>query len=172
MIGRFDSNSIETFACSERLRPTPGRSAMTSIPCDCRCLPGPTPDSISRCGELYVPPERITSRRARTVRRSPPCSYSTPTARRCSKITRCASAPVRKARFGRLSAGRRYAVDELTRRPRGSMVTSPRAKPSATSALEVIAVAEARARRRGHRAAHARDAWCRSAAHGSGPEAP
>ncbi len=37
---------------------------------------GPMPDSISRCGELKHPPERITSRSARTIVRSLPRRYS------------------------------------------------------------------------------------------------
>ena len=44
----------------------------------------PTPDSSSNCGDCSEPAARITSRRARTVRITPPCRYSTPTARRSS----------------------------------------------------------------------------------------
>ncbi len=42
---------VNTSGCSTRLRPTPGRSTSGSMPMDFRCSPGPTPDSISSCGE-------------------------------------------------------------------------------------------------------------------------
>src|SRR5438045_545106 len=47
-----------------RLAPTPGASTRTSIPCSASCCAGPMPESISSCGELSAPPDRITSRLA------------------------------------------------------------------------------------------------------------
>ncbi len=52
-----------------------------------------------------TPAERMTSRVARTTRRSPPSMSSTPTARRPSKSTRATTTPLRTRRFGRLLAG-------------------------------------------------------------------
>ncbi len=118
---------------STMLRPTPGRSEMTSTPCDCRCSAGPIPDSIRICGEEMVPPDRITSRLAWTVRISPPVSYSTPVARLFSITTLRVSAPDWTVRFGRLSAGSRNTFEVAPRRPRRVTVTSQRWAPSVSS---------------------------------------
>jgi choline dehydrogenase len=68
---------------------------------------GPTPDSISCCGELIAPPRSTTSRSALAFSTRPRSTYSTPTARLPSNSTRVTSTPVRTVRFGRASAGRR-----------------------------------------------------------------
>ena len=50
-----------------RFWPTPGRSALTSIPCEHRCAAGPTPESINKCGLPTAPALNTTSRRAVAV---------------------------------------------------------------------------------------------------------
>ena len=49
-----------------------GRSATTSIPSARSSAAGPTPESLSNCGELIAPPHRITSRRAPALVLAPP----------------------------------------------------------------------------------------------------
>ena len=56
-----------------RFRPTPGRSTATSMPWRRSSSAGPIPDSISSCGELKVPPARMTSRAARACRSRAAC---------------------------------------------------------------------------------------------------
>ena len=62
----------------------------------------PTPESISSCGDWNAPEDRITSRRARIVFVSLPCTYSTPTARLPSNRMRVARANVSTRRLARL----------------------------------------------------------------------
>ena len=85
---------------------TRGASRRTGMPSARRCSAGPTPESTSSCGLLMVPPERITSRVARTDRNSPSCRYSIPTARSASNRILRAIAPTSTARVGRRSAAR------------------------------------------------------------------
>ncbi|GAB3106492.1 hypothetical protein GCM10027055_00880 [Janibacter alkaliphilus] len=54
---------------SWKLVPTAGRSTFGSMPTERRWLAGPIPESMSSCGELKQPPARMTSLRARMVRR-------------------------------------------------------------------------------------------------------
>ena len=57
----FQLISVMQWSC----RPSPtGRSLRTSIPSSGSVSPGPTPDSISSCGDWYAPADRITSREA------------------------------------------------------------------------------------------------------------
>jgi hypothetical protein len=92
------------------------------------------PDNISNCGELIAPPARMTSRSARAILVSPCLTYSMPTARVPSNTTRVASAPTSIVRLGRFSAGRRYAVAALQRRP-SRMVIWIAANPSCSAPL-------------------------------------
>ncbi len=57
-------NSIRTDGWSCRLRPTPGRSCTARMPSCSISAAGPTPESSRSWGELYVPPDRMTSRLA------------------------------------------------------------------------------------------------------------
>ena len=63
-------NVVGTNRWSCRFSPT-GRSATTPMSCSARCAAGPTPESISICGEPKTPAERMTSLPARMVRRRP-----------------------------------------------------------------------------------------------------
>jgi hypothetical protein len=56
---------------SDRLAPTPGLSASTSMPISIRWSAGPMPDSISSCGLLIAPPDRMTSASAWALAASP-----------------------------------------------------------------------------------------------------
>ena len=64
------------------------------MPCAASCAASPTPESISRCGELIAPPHRITSARALAVLSVPCWRYSTPLARLPSNKMRVACACV------------------------------------------------------------------------------
>ena len=63
------------------------------------------PESISSCGELSAPPDRITSCPARAQTSWLSLRYSTPMARAPLNITFVAIAPVTTVRFGRLRTG-------------------------------------------------------------------
>jgi hypothetical protein len=65
------------------------------------------PGQLEKLRRVDGAPASTTSRRARSIRVSPPRRYSTPTALRPSKTTRVAMASVTTWRFGRRSAGRR-----------------------------------------------------------------
>ena len=72
-----------------------------------RISESPTPDSSRTCGVFTAPPERITSRIARTCCSLFFCAYSTPTAREPSNSTRVTCAWDSILRLGRSSAGTR-----------------------------------------------------------------
>ncbi len=92
-----------------RFSPTPGTLATTSMSSSRRCSAGPTPDSMSSCGELTAPPDRMTSPSTCTSVVAPWREYRTPIARVPANSTDDTSASVRTVRFDRSSAGRRYA---------------------------------------------------------------
>ena len=99
-----------------------------------RCADGPTPDSIRSCGELTVPPQRMTSRSAQTVSRTPCRMISTPFTRPFSMTIRTAIASDRRSRLPRRRPACAKATAALARRPL-PMLVSMRPKPSTTSVL-------------------------------------
>jgi hypothetical protein len=90
---------------SDRLAPTPGLSASTSMPISIRWSAGPMPDSISSCGLLTAPPDKMTSAPACSLATSPCRRYVTPVAWPPSTMTLVTRASVSTVRFGRDMAG-------------------------------------------------------------------
>ncbi len=86
------------------------------MPCAASCSAGPMPDSISRCGDPIAPADSTTPKRARSSVSAPPRRTSTPVARPSCTTTRSAIASLTTVRFGRDSAGTRYARAAETRR--------------------------------------------------------
>ena len=101
---------------SRRFCPTPGRLCTTGMPNSRRWSSGPTPDSISKCGDATAPPQRTTSSPC-TTNFSPPLSTSRPVARRPSKSTRRTWALGLMVRFSRWRLGSRWVSVMLMRTP-------------------------------------------------------
>ncbi len=87
-VGVLTRTPSQTPTCSIRFSPTSGEAATISMPSPRRVAGSPIPESMSSCGELIAPPERMTPRRAFRVRIAPSCSNATPTARPPSNRTR------------------------------------------------------------------------------------
>ena len=75
------------------------------MPCRCSSSSGPMPDSMSTCGELSDPADRITSLAASNVLRSPLTTTSTPVATLPFNTMRCTAAPVSTVRFAPVTHG-------------------------------------------------------------------
>ena len=138
-IVRADSYKIVARKWSCRFAPTPGRSAITSMPSGRRSSAGPMPDSSSSCGDPIVPPHTITSPEQRSSaaghspeagaavesaayvrdeRTRPVPASLTPAARPVpSKTRRATWAPVMTVSSGLSSTGCTNEVQALIRRP-------------------------------------------------------
>ena len=119
---------------------------------------GPMPDSISSCGVLKAPPQRITSRRARTSRRSPGASLG------------CGMRAVEPLALQVLDAARRaVGVEQHARGQRVELDVQPVADARAATSQQPLARADAAvAARRQRRVAQALEAAAAPAAARSG----
>ena len=108
----------DTCGWSRRFCPTPGESQMTGMLCSWICDAGPTPDSISMCGEHSAPALSIISF-PKTLKFSPPDSTSAPIARLPLNRSLCTRQSARTVRFIRCLAGAKYPMLVLHRMPLG-----------------------------------------------------
>ncbi len=128
---------------SWRLRPTPGRSARTSMPSAASSLGGPDAREQEQLGRLHRAGADDDLALGAKLRDAPSRATSTPLQRSPSKSSRRAWAPVSTVRFGAAAIGARNAVALLWRTP---VLDVERTEGDAVQGLAVVVVVERDAR--------------------------